>query len=157
MKKFPVAACIIVFILSFSALSYADEKEWDELTDRAIELYRTGHHKEAVTVARRALKSAEELFGPDDLKVVGSLDDLATYLHATGNNSEAERLYRRALAILDEKLPPDDPYLEIFLNYLYGFYNKIGKPEEAAKLKERARSIRSVRLGKTEDSGDKKR
>ena len=156
MRVSALIVCISACMMFCAAAFCVDEKTWDDLTDQAIEQYRTGHHEEAVATARLALASGEELFGPEDLKIVGSLDDLATYLNAVGKADESDALYKRALHILEKKLPPDDPYLEIFLNYLAGFYKKAGRPDEAAKLEERARSIRRARMQKKETNTKEK-
>ncbi|MCX5677816.1 MAG: tetratricopeptide repeat protein [Candidatus Omnitrophica bacterium] len=138
---FKIAA--VVMILSFSVcLAASTEEDWQRLTDEALDLYYYGNYKEAVGVAREALKTGEELFGPDDLKVAGSVDNLATYMAAAGNTKEADRLYQRALSILREKLPPNDQYLAIFMDYLAIFYDKIGKNGYAKELRERAKAIR---------------
>jgi tetratricopeptide (TPR) repeat protein len=129
-------------LLLAAGCAWANEKEWLGLTDKAIGFYQKGKHEEAIAVARQALRVGEETFGPEDLKIVGSIDDLASYLQAVGNYTEAEALYRRALSILEKKLPPDDRYLAIFMDYLANFFDKIGKPDEAAVLKARAKAIR---------------
>lgn len=133
----------IVMILSSSVCFAAPtEEDWQRLTDEALDLYHYGNNKEAVGVAREALKIAEEIFGPDDLKVAGSVDNLAAYLDTAGNTREADQLYQRALSILRKKLPPDDPYLAIFMDYLALFYDKIGKNGYAKELRDRAEIIR---------------
>lgn len=124
------------------SIAQPSEKEWQRLTSEALDHYYYGRNKEAVVVARQALKEAEALFGQDDLKVVGAVDDLATYLVATGNVDEAENLYQRAFTILQKKLPPDDRYLAIFMDYLALFYDKIGKNDYASQLRGRAKAIR---------------
>jgi tetratricopeptide (TPR) repeat protein len=140
-RIFKIAA--VAMILSSSVcLAAPTEKDWQCLTDEALDLYHYGNNREAVGAAREALKMGEELFGPDDLKVAGSIDNLATYLAAAGNTKEADRLYQRALSILRKKLPPDDQYLAIFMDYLALFYDKIGKNGYAKELRERAEAIR---------------
>lgn len=151
MKRRPVAILLIVAALlstCLMAVSMAGEKEWSDLSDEACTLYRSSRYEEAVEVARRALKEGEKTFGPNDLKIVGSVDDLATYLFAAGNTAEARKLYRRALKILQRNLPKDDPYLTIFMDYLAGVYEKMGDPYQAAKLRESARSARQERMNK---------
>ena len=133
---------VMITLLAPVSVAQPSEKEWQRLTNEALDHYYYGRNKEAVSVAREALKEAEALFGPDDLKVVGAADDLATYLVSTGNIEEAEALYQRALAILQKKLPPDDRYLAIFMDYLALFYDKIGKNDYAAQLRQQAKAIR---------------
>ncbi|MFH1189683.1 MAG: tetratricopeptide repeat protein [Candidatus Omnitrophota bacterium] len=134
---------IMVSVLSCQAApAVSTEEEWQSLTDEALDHYQYGNNKEAVIVAKDAVKMAEELFGPDDLRVAGSIDNLATYLAATGRTEEADRLYRRALAMLEKKLSPDDSYLAIFMDYLAVFYGKIGNDGYAKELREHAKKIR---------------
>lgn len=140
-RIFKIAAVIII-LSSSASFAMPTEKDWQRLTDEALDLYHYGNNKEAVSVAKEALKVAEEIFDPDDLKVAGSVDNLATYLADAGNTKEADKLYQRALSILRKKLPPDDRYLAIFMDYLAVFYDKIGKSEYAKELREEARAIR---------------
>ena len=135
---------VIVLIMLSCSVSFAapTEEEWQSLTDEALDLYHYGNNKEAVRVARETVKMAEELFGPDDLRVAGSIDSLATYLAAAGNTKEADRLYREALSMLQKKLPPYDGYLAIFMDYLAVFYDKIGNYEYAKELRAKANRIR---------------
>lgn len=142
MSRILILITIAVVLAVSIAMSAPTEESWQRLTDTALDHYYYGRKAEAVAVAREALKEAEELFGPDDLKVVGSVDNLASYLAAMGQTEEADKLYQRAFAMLQKKLPPDDHYLAIFMDYLALFYDKIGKKEYAAELCERAKKIR---------------
>lgn len=137
--KIAIAAAVLSCSVSFAAPT---EKEWQNLTDEALDLYHYGNNKEAVAVAEEAVKVAEELFGPDDLRVAGSIDNLATYLSAAGNTKEADRLYRKILSMLQKKLPPDDGYLAIFMDYLAIFYDRIGNTGYAKELRASANKIR---------------
>jgi tetratricopeptide (TPR) repeat protein len=134
----------IVAIILSSSVSFADPtvEEWQDLTDEALKHYQYGNNKEAVAVAKEAVKIAEEIFGPDDLRVAGSMDNLATYLAATGRIEEADRLYRKVLSMLEKKLPSDDSYLAIFMDYLALFYEKIGDGKYANELRAHATKIR---------------
>lgn len=142
MKRLLALIIIAIGLSTSVSVAVPSEEEWQSLTDEALDHYYYGRYDEAVVVAREALKEAETLFGPEDLKVVGAVDNLASYLVATGNTSEADVLYQRAFAILRKRLPPDDRYLAIFMDYLALFYDKIGKKEYAAQLREEAKSIR---------------
>ena len=133
---------VMITLLAPVSVAQPSEKEWQRLTDEALDHYYYGRNEKAVVVARQALKEAEELFGPDDLKVVGAVDNLASYLAATGQTEEADRLYQRAFSMLEKKLPPDDHYLAIFMDYLALFYDKIDKKEYANQLRDRAKAIR---------------
>jgi len=156
MKKISAITVMISMVFFAAAPAWpSDEKEWLALTDKAINYFQAGKKKEAIATARRALKMGEEIFGAEDLKVVGSIDDLASYLKADGKYVEAEALYKRALSILEKRLPPDDRYLAIFLNYLANFYDNIKKPGEAAAMRARANAIRSGANKSADSSRDK--
>lgn len=133
---------LVSFVFLAICSARAGEDEWMAITDKGYELYKIGKYDEAIAAARDALKMGEELFGADDLRVVGSIDDLASYLSKAGRDDEAEPLYRRALAILEKRLPPDDSYLAIFMDYFALFLDKVGKKEEADGLRARAKEIR---------------
>lgn len=113
---------------------FAQEKLWDDLQEAAITCYQNKHYAEAVENQRRALIVAEETFGPEDLKVVESLDNLAVYTQALGKNEDAEKMYDRALSIIEKRLPPDDQYRLTFTSYVAGFYKKIGRDQKAEEL-----------------------
>jgi tetratricopeptide (TPR) repeat protein len=130
------------FIFLAICSARAGEDEWMAITDKGYELYKVGKYDDAIAAAREALRMGEELFGPEDLKVVGSVDDLASYLSKAGRDDEAEPLYRRALAILEKNLPPDDSYLAIFMDYFALFLDKVGKKDEADGLRAKAKAIR---------------
>lgn len=139
--KFIIVTALLVSI----APVYANEKLWEELQDRAIDLYQAKKHQEAVDTQCKALEVAKQTFGAEDIRVAESMDNLAIYSQAVGDNIAAEDLYKKALAILEKKLPPNDHYLAIFMNYVAGFYRKIGKPGEAARLEEKAKKIRAMK------------
>lgn len=142
MAKIPGVLLAALLIASSACLAAPTEAEWQALTDEALDHYYYGRSKEAIEVAREALATGLELFGPEDLKVVGSYDNLASYLAAAGENKEADELYQKAFAILQKKLPPDDHYLAIFMDYLAIFYDKIGRTAYATELRDRAKAIR---------------
>ena len=98
---------IMVLLLSFTLPAYAQEKLWKELNDKANNLYQQGRYSEAVSVAKEALKIAEEIFGKDHPGVALSLNNLAELYYSQGKYAEAEPLYKRALEIREKALGKD--------------------------------------------------
>jgi len=145
MKKFLKHIILLFAIFCTLIPAYADDKEklWDDLQERAIDEYQRKEHEEAVRTQAKALKLAEEIFGPEDLKVAESLDNLAIYSQSIGDYAGAEKFYERALAIMEKKLPPSDHYLAIFSEYVAEFYARIGKKDKEKELRERAKKIRA--------------
>lgn len=137
---------VVVSFLSTDPLYAQDEKEkmWDDLQEQAITYYQSKEHEKAVETQGRALKLAEEAFGPEDLKVAESMDNLAIYSQGIGDYAGAEKLYESALAIMEKKLPPSDHYLAIFMDYVAEFYGRIGKKDREKALRERAKAIRAM-------------
>ena len=142
MIKIAGILCMTIVVLSSVCVAVPTEDQWDKLTDEALDHYYYGRKAEAIAVARKAVEAGLELFGPDDLKIVGSYDNLASYLAAAGENAEADEYYQKAFAVLQKKLPPDDHYLAIFMDYLAIFYDRIGKTDYANELRSRAKAIR---------------
>jgi len=140
--RIALGVALAIAFITTTAPVFSTEKEWQSLTDEALDYYYRGKNKEAVDTARKALDVGEKTFGPDDLKVVGSVDNLASYLAATGNTEEADRLYRRALSMLRKKLSSNDHYLAIFMDYIALFYDKTGNNGYAKELREQAEAIR---------------
>lgn len=97
-----------------------------------------------MTVAKAALKVAEQNVGPDHPNVATSLNNLAELYHTQGDYAKAEPLYKRALAILEKALGPDHPDVATSLENLAGLYRVTKRPAEAEKLEERAKKIRAI-------------
>jgi tetratricopeptide (TPR) repeat protein len=118
---------IVVLLLSFTLPGYGQEELWKELNDKANKLYQQRRHSEAVSVAKEALKIAEEIFGKDHPGVALSLNNLASLYCSQGKYSKAEPLYKRALEIYEKVLGPYHPDVATVLENMAGFYTEIGK------------------------------
>jgi WD40 repeat protein len=78
-------------------------------------LREAGRHPEAVETLRRALAIREKALGPENPKLVWTLERLSDELFAIGKSDEARPFSRRALAIWDkaQPLPPAEPFPRI--------------------------------------------
>lgn len=117
------------------------EASWKALMNQVRALYQQGKYREAVPLAKEALKVAEQTFGPDHPHMAQSLNNLGVLYERQGQYAKAEHLYKRALGIL-EKTVPNNPMVLATLERLAEMYIELGKDEEAVPLLNRARKIR---------------
>ncbi len=101
------ATLLVVLGLSFGCMESAQEAGWEALNNKVEELYEQGKYREAIPLAKEALKVAKQTFGPDRPAVALSLHTLAGLYIAQGRDAQAEPLFKRALAIRDNALGPD--------------------------------------------------
>lgn len=111
---------------------------------------RTGNELEREGMYKRALALKETLWGPNNKKLVTSLNDLAQLYHSHGKFAEAVPLYKRELALLEHHAGSDVQEATI-LDALADCYNRLEKPEEAEPLLKRAQVIRKTLLGTEHD------
>ncbi len=133
----------MVLLASFTLPVYAQEKLWKELNDKFTLLYQQWRYSKAVSVAKEALKIAEETFDPEHPHVAQALNNLAELYRAQGKYAEAEPFYKWALEIFEKALGADHPNVATVLENIAELYKKIGKEEKAKKLADRAKIIRS--------------
>src|SRR5262245_36723547 len=62
-----------------------------------------GQHKNSERTYRRALRFAEQAFGPEHRLVATALNDLGVLFKYAGRFTEAGQLYQRALAITEKR------------------------------------------------------
>ncbi|MCH7923260.1 MAG: tetratricopeptide repeat protein [Nitrospinae bacterium] len=103
-----------------------------------MELYQKGKYREAMPVAKEALKLAEQTFGPDNPYVATSLTNLAELYRIQGQYAQAEPLHKRALAIREKALGPDHPLVATSLNNLADLYRAQGQAAQAEPLYKRS-------------------
>jgi len=74
------------------------------LNDTAVGLYEQGQYESAAELAERAVRVAEEMFGPSDPQIITFLNNLAVIYYAQGRYAEAVAQYERAIAIAEAAL-----------------------------------------------------
>ena len=77
----------------------AQEEKWRNLQDRALELFKKENYLEAESVAKEALKVAEETFGPEHPNTARAMGDLASIYFAQDKLNEAEKLFQKEIEI----------------------------------------------------------
>jgi hypothetical protein len=66
----------LVFLFAFGtgAVAHAQGKEWETLNEETRSLYRQGRYDQAVVVAKKALRIAEQAVGPNHPSVATSVE-----------------------------------------------------------------------------------
>ena len=88
----------VVLGLSFGSVASAQEARLRELNNQVGALLQQGKYREAIPVAKEALKVAEQTFAPDHPNVDTNLNNLAMLYVGQGKYAEAEPLHKRAFA-----------------------------------------------------------
>lgn len=102
---------------------------------------------QAEPLCRRVLAICEATYGPNDLRVVSSLNALAAVLCAKNRTKEAEPLYRQALSILELACGPDHTQVARLLNNLAQVLRSTGRVAEAEPLMRRSLAIDEAAYG----------
>ena len=113
----------------------------------AVVLHYERRNEEARGLYEQALTQSEELFGPDDPRIVPSLEGLALIYSESGDFSRSVQMQKRALAIRQEKLSSDHPDTAISMNNLAYIYSLKGDNAEAESLFQRVIELGNRKLG----------
>jgi tetratricopeptide (TPR) repeat protein len=119
---------------------------WDSHIDEGSKAYSEQDFEEAEKQYLAAIKEAEK-FGPQDSRLITSLDSLASVYEAQRKWVEAEPLYQRTLALQENLLGLEHPEVADNLNNLAIVYKAQGKYSEAEPLYKRALAIREKANG----------
>jgi len=147
-KTLPILLAV-AFLLSLSTcVSDQDtlEDTWDSYIDEGSKAYSEQDFVEAEKQYVAALKEAEK-FGPQDSRLITSLDSLASVYEAQQKWVEAEPLYQRTLALQENLLGLEHPDVADNLNNLAIVYKAQGKYSEAEALYTRELAIWENVLG----------
>jgi tetratricopeptide (TPR) repeat protein len=125
---------------------FGQDTPWDLYIDEGNLAYSEQHFAEAEKQYLAAVKEAEK-FGPQDSRLITSLDSLASVYEAQRRYAEAEPLYRRTLAIQENLLGLEHPDVADTLNNLAMIYKAQGKYPDAEPLYKHALAIREKALG----------
>jgi eukaryotic-like serine/threonine-protein kinase len=93
------------------------------------------------SLLRRAVALRERLYGPDDERVVASLNQLGGLLIVTGDYEAADTVLRRALTIRERAFGARDTLVAVSLNNLALARANLGDDEEAERLYRRSLAI----------------
>jgi tetratricopeptide (TPR) repeat protein len=121
---------------------------WEQHIKAGEQAFQQGRYAEAESLLVAALEEAET-FGPQDPRLVTSLNNLAGLYYAQRNYAQTEPLLKRALTISEATLGTEHPEVAVHLYNLALFYDVQGNYTEAEPLYQRALSIREQTLGST--------
>ena len=133
---------ILLVGFSFGLTSSAQEDQYNKLNARLASLYKSGKIQEAIKVAEKALKVAEETFGKKHPYVSSSLNNLALLYIADTKFDKAEELYEKSLKIAEELLAKDDPHIVNILENMVKCNEEMGEMEKVRLLEARLEDIR---------------
>jgi len=113
----------------------------------AAVLQAKGRYEEAEKIGRRVLEGRENVFGPDHIDTLASVNNLALVLGRLGRHNEAERLNRRALESRQKILGPRNIDTLASLSNLSLSLLDLGRYDEAESLSRSALEGREETLG----------
>jgi len=116
-------------------------QEWENLARRVIQLHAQAKFSEALPVAERAVKVAEQTFGPEDINVATSLNSLAVIYNALNKFDAAVPIAQRAVALQDKGLGAEHTDLGNALGTLGSSYSGQERYVEAEETFERAIAV----------------
>jgi CHAT domain-containing protein len=111
------------------------------LQQQALTAYRAGRYGDLEPLLKRSIELLEARLGPDDPKVLESLDYLAEVYAIQGRYADAEAVQKRVLAAREKAPGADRLELAISLNSLAAFYKLQGRYAEAEAMFRRALDI----------------
>jgi tetratricopeptide (TPR) repeat protein len=129
MKNIFAALLPIFSLLMFCTNAFAQDETLQELNYNSVRLFEQGKYNEAAELADRALKSAENKYGPESTQITPFLNNLAVIYYAQGRYSEAEALYERALGIAEPVFSLDHPRIKSLIEGLQKCRQKLPETE----------------------------
>ncbi len=142
MKALLKILLILVIGFSFGTAANAQEDLYNKLNARLASLYKSGKTEEAIKVAEKALKVAEETFGEKHPYVSSSLNNLALLYTADAKFEKAEACYEKSLKIAEEHLAKNDPHIVNILENMIKCNEEMGKMEKVRLLEAKLDDIR---------------
>ena len=127
--------------------SLAEDDAPDAVNRRVNQLIEVGKYQEAIPIAKRAVKVAKGLRGPEDPETAYALNNLGILFKSIGDYAQAEPLYQEALRIRKKVLGPEHPDTATSLNNLASLYQDMGDYGQAEPLYQEALRIRQKVLG----------
>ena len=128
-------------LVSLHTTVYPREESWEDLQKRIPELYRQGKVEEVIKTAERAVKVAEEEFGPENSNVAVSYENLASLYVLQGKQAEAVPLLEGVVKIYEKVNGPYDVSVFSALKNLAGAYFALGRYGEVEGLLDRQVTI----------------
>ena len=122
------------------------------LNDLALTLAAQGKSAEAEAGFKHALDVKTEMFGPESIELVPTLNNLGRLYSQLADEDKAEKYYSQALAITEKTNGANHASVAVCLNNLASVYRQERKFEEAKRLLERALCVAESNFGKNSDA-----
>lgn len=129
-----------------AAVAISPEARWNAAMVAGTKASMLGKWGDAERLYQQAVEAAD-IFGPQDKRMVRSLNSLAGAYRVQKKNAEAEQALRRALSILESAAEPDKTQIGAMLASLAGLVSSQGRLEEAEALFRRAIELYEGSLG----------
>ena len=142
MKALLKVLLLLAVGFSFGLTAGAQEDLYNKLNAKIADLYKNGKTEEAIKVAEKAIKVAEETFGEKHPYVSSSLNNLALLYIADTQFEKAEKTYEKSLKIAEELLAKDDPNIVNILENMIKCNEEMGKMEKVRQLEAKLDDIR---------------
>lgn len=131
----------IILAASMPVLALDALEELDALNAQVEDLMDESRYDEALPLANKALKIAQDQFPSGDLRLVGELNHLGLAFQAKENYTAARPIFEKALEITQQALGAEHENTVSCLNNLASLFYFQGDYERARPLYERALSI----------------
>jgi tetratricopeptide (TPR) repeat protein len=119
--------------------------------NKAVELWNSNRHDEAIALLEQSLKDSKAKLGPDHditLRIMARLGDC--YYEIAGRMQDSLKLREQQLALCKSKLGPNHRWTLLAINDLAGNYHKLGRYIDAVKLLQE--SIRVAKANNPDES-----
>jgi tetratricopeptide (TPR) repeat protein len=121
---------------------------WATLADKVgWYLFLKGWYEEAEVMHGRALRSREQVLGPEHPDTLSSISQLGSVIERQGKYKEAETVHRQALRSREKILGPEHPDTLISTSHLGLVLQRQGEHEEAEAIYRRALKAKGKILG----------
>lgn len=135
-----VLLLVLGVMFGFSVTAHSADASWQAQNRQVTELHVSGQDGKALAAAEKALRTAEQTFGPRSAEAALSLNNLALIRKKQGDYEQAAGLYKRSLDIAESLVGEKHPDLLVSFNNLAMTYEAMGKYEEADAIYAKVRA-----------------
>jgi len=147
MKKLLTLILIMMLITSFSTVVHADRAEYKKLNQRIALLYKNGKFLQAIQMAKKVIKVAEETFGADHSYVISSHNNLALIYFQNEQYENAKLTYEKSLSKTENLVGKTHPNIIKVLENIKKCCKKLGKTTEIDDINNRIENLRRSTAG----------
>ena len=135
---------IALLLITFPAVTYSQKATYDQLNQQLASLFKKGQIDDAIKIAEKALKVAEDTFGEKHPYVSASLNNIALLHMSQKEYEKAEYYYERSLKIAEELLGENHPRLIDILEKMAKCCEEIGNYDKVNVIEDRIDDIEDM-------------